>query len=308
MFRFFLLTLAALLVLAACGGSDSDDGGDDGAEGEPGQTATETDGGNGGEEPDEGDGNGEDDASGPVAFADYLSEGDCYNDVLDDEGEYDYSGEPLIVDCEEPHDNEVVFVTEYPAGPDEGYPGFDALDEFAEETCSPVVDEFLGVSWDDTALGRFYLTAFNDEEWDAGSRSFVCVLYLPDGQLRGSLQGAGAAVFPADFPEDAPRIDGLTLRFINRETDNEPGDDDWGIDPEGMVLARYNHDLPTADAKEMFLAEVTAAGWTIERQDDFATLGLETEFFDLRKDGRQLVVEVWELEEDTTSFEYFWRP
>ncbi len=53
---------------------------------------------------------------------------------------------------------------------------------------------------------------------------------------------------------------------------------------------------------------MSASGWTIERQDGYGSLELETEFFDLRKDDRQLVVEVWELESGATSFEYFYQP
>lgn len=245
--------------------------------------------------------------AGTLSFADHLSTGDCFDDQFDDQGDYDYSRPPIIVPCDQAHDNEVVLVTDHPASSDDPFPGFDAFDAFFEETCFPAFEEFLGVTGDDTALNGYYLSP-GEEEWATGSRSFACVLYLPDAQLAGSVEGVGGEVFPADLPADAPTVDGLTLQFINRETDSEPGDNDWGIDPEGLSLARFRHEAPTAEVKETFLAEVSASGWTIERQDGYGSLELETEFFDLRKDDRQLVVEVWELESGATSFEYFYQP
>lgn len=246
--------------------------------------------------------------AGTLTFPDHLSTGDCFNDQFDAQDDYDYSRPPIIVPCDQAHDNEVVLVTDHPAGSDDPFPGFDAFDSFFEETCHPAFEEFLGVTGDDTALSGYYLSPADEDEWATGSRSFACVLYLPGAQLAGSVEGAGGEVFPADLPADAPTPDGLTLQFINRDIDSEPGDNDWGVDPEGLSLARFRHEAPTAEVKETFLAEVSASGWTIERQDGYGSLELETEFFDLRKDDRQLVVEVWELESGATSFEYFYQP
>lgn len=78
--------------------------------------------------------------------------------------------------------------------------------------------------------------------------------------------------------------------------------------PEGLTLPRYGHDATIAEAKDASLAAIDTSGWTIEQRDDQGSLGLGTELFRLRKDGRRLVVEAWELEGDTTSFEYFYRP
>lgn len=245
--------------------------------------------------------------AGTLTFADHLSTGDCFDDQFDDQGDYDYSRPPIIVPCDQAHDNEVVLVTDHPAGPDDPFPGSDAFDGFFDETCIPAFEEFLGAPGDDTAVSGYYMSPV-EEEWATGSRSFACILYLPAAQLAGSVEGAGGEVFPADLPADTPTPDGLTLQFINREIDSEPGDDDWGVDSEGLSLARFRHEAPTTEVKEAFLAEVSASGWTIERRDDFGGIGLETEFFDLRKDDRQLVVEVWELESGATSFEYFYRP
>lgn len=311
--RALAISVLVLLGAGACGGSGSPEEGTTpptespeatGEDVETSSTATDS------SDPAEDTTAGEetDPDSGALTFADHLTTGDCFDDQFNDQDDYDYSRPPIIVPCDQAHDNEVVLVTDYPAGSDDPFPGFDALDAFFEETCFPAFEEFLGVTGDDTALSGYYLSPSDEEEWATGSRSFACVLYLPGAQLAGSVEGAGGEVFPADLPADAPTPEGLTLQFINREVDSEPGDDDWGIDPEGLSLARFRHEAPTAEVKETFLAEVSASGWTIERQDGYGSLELETEFFDLRKDDRQLVVEVWELESGATSFEYFYQP
>lgn len=310
--RALAVSIIVLLGASACGGSGSSEEGTSPstessvATGDAVETpATVTDSSDpagdttGGEEADPG--------AGALTFTDHLSTGDCFDDQFDDQGDFDYSGSPIMVPCDQAHDNEVVLAIDHPAGSDDPFPGFDVLDAFFDETCIPVFEEFLGVPGDDTALSGYYMSP-DEEEWATGSRSFACILYLPDAQLAGSVEGAGSEVFPADLPADAPTPDGLALQFINREIDSEPGDNDWGIDPDGFSLARFRHEAPTAEVKETFLAEVSGSGWTIERRDDFGGLELETEFFDLRKNDRQLVVEVWQLESGATSFEYFYRP
>lgn len=252
----------------------------------------------------------EDRAPAEMLFADHLSRGDCFDNRIDDDGESDYSEPPLMVACDDPHDNEVVLVAETPEGPDEAYPGDEAMSEHFGKVCVPAFNEFLGITGeDDPPVGGYYLAPQGEQEWATGSRSYACILHLPgEARLEGSLEDAGLAVFPAGFPEDAPTPDGLELEFVDIEVDSPPGEDEWDVDPEGLNVARYGHDAPIAEAKEAFLAAVDASGWTIEQRDGFGSLGLGTEFFDVRKDGRRLVVEAWELEGNTTSFDYFFRP
>lgn len=247
-------------------------------------------------------------AAGPVLFADHLATGTCFDEQFDEDGDYDYSRPPLIVDCSEPHDAEVALVTEYPAGPDDPYPGEDALDDFFDDACVPAFEDYVGTTGGETALSGYYMSPGDEQEWSTGSRSYACILYLPDARLRGSVAGAGGNIVPADLPEDAPLPEDLTLSFVNPETDSSPGDNDWGVDPEGLKLARFRHEAPAAEVKEAFLEAVAAGGWTIERRRDYGSLDLSTEFFDLRKEGKQLVIEVWELESGATSLEYFYRP
>ncbi|HUF52513.1 MAG TPA: septum formation family protein [Dehalococcoidia bacterium] len=292
---YLLAPMAALSLLLACGGSDSDN--------DTQQTATPptatadaapTDTVTSAETP------GDDR---PLTFAEYLAVGDCFNNAFDEEGDYDYSEPPILVGCDGPHDNEVYAMATYPDG---DFPGEEAFGEFYDEVCFPELEDFLGVEPDDTALDDFYLFA-DEAEWEQGARGFACGVYFGGGPLQGSVNGVGNAIQPAGFPANAPWLDELELVFVRAETDNTPGDDDWGIDPAGMALVRYLYEAPTAEVKAAFLAAAGDSGWAIERRRDYAILGLETEFFDLSKDGRQIVVEVWQLEGGVTTLDYFYR-
>lgn len=139
----------------------------------------------------------------PVTFADHLELGMCFDDRFDDQGDFDYSGEPQVVDCGSPHDNEVVLVSSLDGGADAPYPDDEVWDDYFDDVCDPAVRGFLGIDGEPSALDAYFL-APDAEEWAAGSRSAPCVVYLPDARLAGSVEGAGDEIVPAGFPADAP--------------------------------------------------------------------------------------------------------
>ena len=94
--------------------------------------------------------------------------------------------------CDEPHDSEVFFVVEHPAGPDEPYPGKDILVQFAADEClgQPLTD-YLGVPLEQSSLKDFEIVP-QESAWEDGRRVLVCGLDTGgEGQITGSVRGTG---------------------------------------------------------------------------------------------------------------------
>ncbi len=148
--RVLLLLLVLVLTLAACGGAERDDSG----------TVVE---------------------EGEVSAFD-VTVGDCFGDPGEDEVS---SLEALP--CTEPHDNEAYHLADFPAGPDEPFPGEEEIDAFAEETCVAAFEDYVGLSFDESVLQVTYLQP-TEGTWEDGDREVVCTLYSDDGQLTGSMK------------------------------------------------------------------------------------------------------------------------
>jgi hypothetical protein len=91
-----------------------------------------------------------------------------------------------VVDCAMEHSHEIYAVLEHP---DDVYPGFDALEQYAQVECLGAFEPFVGVGAFDSAL--FYswlvptLDGWNDEE----DREVLCVLGRHDGApMTGSMR------------------------------------------------------------------------------------------------------------------------
>lgn len=114
-----------------------------------------------------------------------LEVGTCFNDA--DSTATELSEVP-IVDCSEPHDNEVYHLFDLPDG---DYPGEAAVSTAANEGCLDAFAGYVGTAYLDSELDYFPLTPTSGS-WDAGDREVVCALYdLTLAQLTGSMQGAG---------------------------------------------------------------------------------------------------------------------
>lgn len=161
-----LLLLPVALVGFACGGGDDDTGGDDDGDSTATSTAdaTET----------------EVDTDDESVFD--LEVGDCFNNVGGDA-----ASEVPLVDCADPHDNEIYF--EYEVDRDGDFPGEDVILQEAVEKCVPEFESFVGATYDESALDVFpvYPTI---ESWAEGDRVVYCVLFAVDGsKLTGSVEG-----------------------------------------------------------------------------------------------------------------------
>ncbi|MFN2484568.1 MAG: septum formation family protein [Candidatus Limnocylindria bacterium] len=113
-----------------------------------------------------------------------LDPGVCFNDVEGTE-----VGSVPTVPCDQPHDNEVFEVVNYPAGGDEPYPGDSTMQSYAEQECKGLFDEYVGLDYDSS---EFYLLPITPSEgtWGDGDREIICSLYEPGEKLTGSARGA----------------------------------------------------------------------------------------------------------------------
>lgn len=87
-----------------------------------------------------------------------------------------------VVECSIPHSHEIFAVINYadPNGSDV-YPGFDALDEFAQRRCLEAFEPYVGTNpFDSTLFHSWFvptLDSWNDEDDD----EVLCVLGAADG-------------------------------------------------------------------------------------------------------------------------------
>lgn len=121
-----------------------------------------------------------------------LTAGTCFDDVsaLADEGGGEV-GQVPVVDCDEPHDNEVFGTFALEA---EDYPGLDAVGRQAEAGCRDRFEDYVGAEPDEAGLVVSHLVP-TAQSWSAADdRQVVCFLYdLGLGKLEGSVAGTGGA-------------------------------------------------------------------------------------------------------------------
>lgn len=180
-----------------------------------------------------------------VWFGDHLSVGECWNDTVDAEGDYDYSGAPDVVDCGQPHDNEVIAVWQVD---DDAHPGEAALDEKADTVCGDAFEPFVGLDHDTSALEGFAVWP-NPADWEAGGRGAACSIYLPAAKVVGSLEGVGGQPRPHDYPDGSPVPPTAVLQRV-------------GTTDEGDRLLAYDVALPPDEVVATIVAEADAVGWT----------------------------------------------
>ena len=114
-----------------------------------------------------------------------LEEGQCFDDP---QATGEISDVP-IVECDEPHDNEVFFTFDLPDG---DYPGDIAVQEQASEGCLGAFEGYVGLDYATSELDILFLSPTSDS-WDqADDREVVCFLYRVDQEkMTGSMQGSG---------------------------------------------------------------------------------------------------------------------
>lgn len=117
-----------------------------------------------------------------VSFND-LAVGDCFNVLL----EGDTRNIPLIP-CDEPHDNEVYAILDYPEDTGLSYlDQVELLSTYATEKCLASFESYVGLPYQQSELSfsRLFPT------WAEEDREIVCTLYDPTGRkLLGSMVGS----------------------------------------------------------------------------------------------------------------------
>jgi hypothetical protein len=119
------------------------------------------------------------------ALVSELTTGDCFEmtDGIDDE----YQTFVDVTSCGEVHHFEVFGE---PLVDDETFPGDDEVSRLADEACYAAFDDYVGSSWEDSALDFGWFTPTEDG-WAAGDREVTCYLATaPEGET-ASLAGSG---------------------------------------------------------------------------------------------------------------------
>jgi hypothetical protein len=114
-----------------------------------------------------------------------LKVGDCFDSSATNE----VRG-VKVKPCSEPHNSEIFFLVTHPAGPDDPYPGKDALVQFAADAClgQPLRD-YLGIPLEQSQLKDFEIVP-QESAWEDGRRVLVCGLDTGgQGRITGSVRG-----------------------------------------------------------------------------------------------------------------------
>ncbi|KAA3639186.1 MAG: septum formation family protein [Armatimonadetes bacterium] len=118
-----------------------------------------------------------------------LSVGDCFQDW---EGATQLATQQVegveTVDCDVPHDNEVYALVEMTEA---SFPGAEAVETRAYESCLERFDSFVGTPYADSRLdfGALFPT---DASWDQGDRTIICFVYDVEFlRLTGSMEDSG---------------------------------------------------------------------------------------------------------------------
>ena len=113
-----------------------------------------------------------------------LEVGDCFD--TEDVSSVD---EVTVVGCEATHVYEVFEVADYDAGPDEAFPGDDALNDAAEDVCRPGFEDYVGVPYDDSEWFGTFINP-SEQTWEEGDREILCVLHTEEETgITGSAEG-----------------------------------------------------------------------------------------------------------------------
>ncbi|NQX34017.1 septum formation family protein [Herbiconiux sp. VKM Ac-2851] len=111
-----------------------------------------------------------------------LSVGQCLNDTDGTE-----VSEVPLVDCADEHDFEVY--SDFELTGDE-FPGTDEINTQADAECLTAFESFVGISYDDSALGYTYFTPTEGSWTDGDDRLVSCLIGDPNGKVSGTLKGA----------------------------------------------------------------------------------------------------------------------
>jgi hypothetical protein len=119
-----------------------------------------------------------------------LEVGDCFDDWegATTNSESEEITDVPIVECSEPHDNEIYMMEDLPEG---AFPGDAAMEETAIGVCYDGFEDFVGTEYEESDLDFGWLFP-TSESWGEGDREVICFVYdLELAKLTGSMANAG---------------------------------------------------------------------------------------------------------------------
>lgn len=196
-----------------------------GAEIEPTQSSSSTDGADVGETASDApnvDEAGEPETEPDAAPQEYLGRfdaiavGDCWNDEPDEAG----TTLPTVVSCEDRHMHETFAHSEAPWGPNELYPGEGELAQrLADELCNPATIDFAGATTELLPI-RTWLWYPSVEEWNAGDRTAMCTIATSSTDREAPFK-VGTAAAGTLMTDDAivarGVVDGASDLYLSRQ-------------------------------------------------------------------------------------------
>ncbi len=124
----------------------------------------------------------------PISF-DAAQLGECIN-------EYNWVQERqpqnllIALDCELPHDKEVYFTREFPAGPEVPYPGEELMNDYATRVCYNAFEEFVGQTYELSTYEIDHTYPPRDNYEVGRYREIICMV-RSNPQTTGSAKGTG---------------------------------------------------------------------------------------------------------------------
>ena len=116
-----------------------------------------------------------------------IQVGDCFNDSVVSDGEYEVSDVPGVP-CSEPHDNETYAVFDLTV---DSFPEGDAMGELAYEACYERFQPFVGRDYETSTLDINMMYP-STESWQQSDREVICSVYdVEANKLIGSAKGRG---------------------------------------------------------------------------------------------------------------------
>ncbi len=116
-----------------------------------------------------------------------LEVGNCFDDEAAPGSEPTELSSVPIVECAEPHDNEVFALFDLADG---DFPGQSTVETSAFEGCVERFEAFVGLSYEESSLGLYPIYPTSGS-WDQGDREVVCAVYDSTlAKIEGSVQGS----------------------------------------------------------------------------------------------------------------------
>jgi hypothetical protein len=120
-----------------------------------------------------------------------LTVGNCFEErVLPNQGATDVDeNQTVLVDCADPHLNEVYLVTEMPDEIGVPFPGTEAITDFADQACLDGFEEFIGLGYVESVFEIGYTTP-TEETWVLPDRTITCFVFHREGtKVSGTAEG-----------------------------------------------------------------------------------------------------------------------